>query len=91
MKVFVSGLSASGEIQITIVGVGLRTPHMPAETIREEFYLAIQNALCTLKREHDTDVQHDLEEKDAEAKKLAEAEIERACMSGNNSGPGMAA
>lgn len=88
MKVFVSGLSSSGDIQITIVGVGLRTPNMPAETIREDFYLAIHKALCVLKRESAADVQHEIEEQDAEAKALATEEMERVAMSGNKSGPG---
>ena len=80
MKVFVSGLSSSGDIQITVVGVGLRKAHMPAETTRQEFFLCIHNALDALRKQQIGGVQHEVEEQDAEAKALAEAEMVQATM-----------
>jgi hypothetical protein len=46
--VFVSGLNAAREIQITITGLGLREARLPAETTRQEFFLAIYKALAVL-------------------------------------------
>lgn len=78
MKVFVSGLSSSGDIEITIAGVGLRTSHLSAESTRQEFYLAIYNALTTLEEQQLARVKHEIAEQDAEGKALAEAEMVQA-------------
>lgn len=80
MKVFVSGLSSSGEIQITVAGVGLRKPNLPAETTRQEFFLAIHNALSNLEQQHLAKVEYAVEESDSEGKALAEAEMVQAAM-----------
>ena len=86
VKVFVSGLSSSGDIQITVVGVGQRKAHLPAEGTRQEFFLCIHNALHALEEGKIGEVLHEVEEQDAEAKALAEAEMVQAAMTNRPSG-----
>jgi lantibiotic modifying enzyme len=79
VKAFVSGLSPTGEIQIKVAAIALRSHNMPAESTRQAFLLAIHNSLCSMEAEEATKALQSADN----GKSDVEAEMTSAALAGN--------